>query len=63
MRSTVVPLREARSRDPRLSRAIAARRRLSRSAEHAPSTGRVWVNGREMGGPDPRYAHLADSHD
>jgi hypothetical protein len=35
-----------------MSRVIAARRVLDRPA------GRVWVNGREVGGPDPRYAHL-----
>ena len=24
---------------------------------------RVWLNGRELGGADPRYAHLEASHD
>lgn len=52
MRATVVPLTTARVRDRRMPRAIEARRRLERP------TGRVWVNGREVGGPDPRYAHL-----
>jgi hypothetical protein len=57
MRSTVVPLTAARSRDARIPRVIEARRRLSRS------TGRAWVNGREVGGEDQRYAHLGRSYD
>jgi hypothetical protein len=40
-----------------MPRVIEARRHLRRS------TGRVWINGREVGGPDPRYDHLARSHD
>ena len=58
MRSTVVPLTAARSRDPRIPRAIEARRRLRRPAAPDRPTGRVWINGREVGGADPRYAHL-----
>ena len=54
--STVVPLSAARTR-PRMPRVIEARRRLDRPA------GRVWVNGREVGGQDARYAHLGQSHD
>jgi hypothetical protein len=27
------------------------------------STGRVWLNGREVGRRDPRYTRLDDSHD
>jgi hypothetical protein len=57
MRATVVPLSAARVRDPRLPRVIEARRRLGKP------TGRVWLNGREVGGADPRYAHLSRSHD
>jgi len=57
MRATVVPMNAARLRDPRMPRAIEARRRLRRP------TGRVWLNGREVGGADPRYAHLSSSHD
>ena len=51
MRSSVVPISAARAR-PRVPRVIAASRKLARPA------GRVWLNGRELGGPDPRYAHL-----
>lgn len=56
MNSRVVTLDPLRERDPRLPRAIDARRRLD-------ARGRVWVNGREIGGRDPRYAHLAQTHD
>ena len=57
MRATVVPMTAARARDPRVPRAIEARRRLDRPV------GRVWLNGREVGGPDPRYAHLGRTYD
>ena len=56
MRATVVPLAAARAR-PRMPRVIEARRKLDRPV------GRVWVNGREVGGPDPRYSHLCRSGD
>lgn len=26
----------------------------------APRGGRAWINGREVGGVDPRYIHLSD---
>jgi hypothetical protein len=54
MRATVVPLTAARTR---MSRVIEAQRQLSRPV------GRVWVNGREVGGVDQRYAHLGRGHD
>ena len=56
MRANVVPMSAARAR-PRIPRVIEARRRLGRPV------GRVWVNGREVGGQDPRYAHLARGGD
>ena len=56
MRATVVSLSSVRAR-PRMPRVIEASRRL-----HRPS-GRVWLNGREVGGPDPRYEHLARGGD
>ncbi len=44
---------------------IARYRRVARVADvrQAVRRGRVWVNGREVGGTDPRYAHLAASYD
>jgi hypothetical protein len=42
----------------RLEQAIGARRGL---ALHG--MGRAWINGREVGGEDPRYTHLSETHD
>ena len=53
----VVKMPRGRER-AQLPRAIEARRRLERVR-----AGRAWINGREVGGPDPRYAHLARSYD
>ena len=44
--------------DRRVGRAIDARRDLTNRRE-----GRAWINGREVGGADPRYIHLSESHD
>jgi hypothetical protein len=46
----------ARAR-PRMPRVIDASRRLARPR------GRVWLNGHEVGGTDPRYAHLGRGGD
>jgi hypothetical protein len=56
MRASVVSLSAARAR-PRVPRVTEAGRRLGRPV------GRVWLNGRELGGPDPRYAHLGRGGD
>jgi len=40
--------------------ATAARQRLESAA--APQ-GRLWINGREAGGQDPRFAHLSRVYD
>jgi hypothetical protein len=45
-------------RDRRVGRAIDARRGLP-----TRRVGRAWINGREVGGADPRYIHLSESHD
>jgi hypothetical protein len=53
-------------RERRVSRALAARRRLDRApfpARRVRAGGRVWVNGVEMGGTDPRHSTLAAAHD
>jgi len=42
----------------RLESAVAERR-----ARRDPRGGRAWFNGREVGGEDARFRHLADSHD
>lgn len=46
-------------RDQRMSRVIQARRRLSSPR----GGGRAWINGKEVGGPDTRYAHLSVVYD
>jgi hypothetical protein len=64
--SSVTAISEHRDRGRRIGRAVAARRRLDRSGERRRqrrSGGRVWVNGRELGGTDARYAHLMQSFD
>jgi len=44
---------------------MAARRRLTAQEDRPGGRrgGRLWVNGRELGGTDPRHAHLALSFD
>ena len=52
-------LRRGERRDMRLAQAMQARRRLD-----SPSpSGRAWINGREVGGADPRYVHLGRTYD
>jgi hypothetical protein len=45
--------------DHRVGQTIKASREL---ATHRVG-GRAWLNGREVGGTDPRYTHLEASHD
>ena len=61
--SSVTAMSEHRGR--RVERAVAARRRLDKSRERRRRQrgGRVWVNGSELGGMDPRFAHLTQSFD
>jgi hypothetical protein len=59
VRPNLVSLPRGRERDRLLWRVIESRRLASAS----PARGRAWINGREVGGTDPRLAHLADSHD
>ena len=54
-REVVVPLPLTDRRIERL-----ARMELRR---HRRPAGRAWINGREVGGPDVRYAHLARTYD
>ena len=55
--ATVIALPVGIRRERRLSRVIEASRRL------AEPPGRAWINGREVGGTDKRFAHLSRSHD
>jgi hypothetical protein len=64
--SSVTTIDEHRDRNRRIGRAVAARQRLDGNAERRRGRrrgGRVWVNGSELGGHDPRFAHLAQSFD
>jgi hypothetical protein len=60
MNGAPVPLPRRRGADPRIVRALLAERREQRRAR---PPGRAWINGREVGGTDPRYAHLSQSYD
>jgi hypothetical protein len=53
----------ARGRHAAARRRGAGRARRSRAALMAESRGRAWVNGREVGRADPRWAHLAGVYD
>jgi hypothetical protein len=46
-------------REQRMARVIQAPRRLSSPR----GGGRAWINGKEVGGPDTRYAHLSVVYD
>jgi hypothetical protein len=67
-RTAITEIEDRRTR--RISRAVAARRRLNRApfparrgGERSRAGGRVWVNGVEVGGTDPRHGSLALSYD
>ena len=67
-KAAVTQIETGRAR--RVSRAVSARRRLDpapfparRRDDERRAGGRVWVNGRELGGTDPRHSPLALSHD
>jgi hypothetical protein len=57
--------RSRRARERSLELAADARRRLTAAPRGAPveRRGRLWLNGRELGPPDGRYAHLGGSYD
>ena len=59
MRSPLTDLSRGKSRNQRMSRAIQARRHL----DSPRRGGRAWINGREVGGLDPRFLHLGQSFD
>jgi hypothetical protein len=63
--SSVIALSDYGNRSRKVGRAVAARRRLDAEQRRSDRRGggRVWVNGRELGGTDPRHEHLALSFD
>lgn len=48
---------------PAASRLRVKRVREARGRLHPRRTGRAWINGREVGGNDARFAHLTRSFD
>jgi len=64
--ATVIQLQSARDRSRRVNRAVDARRNLRERGERrnrSRATGRVWLNGRELGGARSAFEHLAESYD
>jgi hypothetical protein len=66
--SSVTRITEYDDRGRRVSQAVAARRRLHDQAGlerrgRVRTGGRAWINGSELGGTDPRIAHLGLSFD
>ncbi len=62
--STVIRFGDRQSREARISRALAARRRLAPiEAQPERASGRAWINGLEVGGTDRRFTHLSVFHD
>lgn len=59
MKQPVTSLPRRTERDRRMSRTVQARRRLTSPR----GGGRAWINGREVGGTDPRWHHLSAGHD
>ncbi len=59
MSSPVASIATRRRRRESIDRAIEARRALAPRS----GSGRAWINGREVGGQNPRYAHLHRSYD
>ena len=66
--SSVTRITDYEDRDRRVSRAVAARRRIQATAGRERRTadrpgGRAWVNGHELGGTSPRHSHLGVAFD
>jgi hypothetical protein len=65
--SSITTISDYEARSRRVGAAAAARRRLDASSskrrEDGRGGGRLWVNGNELGGTDPRHQHLALSFD
>jgi hypothetical protein len=64
--ATVIHFEGARERGRRVRRAVDARRALQDRRERRGRervSGRVWVNGAELGGARGAYSHLGESYD
>jgi hypothetical protein len=64
--ASVIRMSSTREREHKVSRALGARHRVEKAAGGRGQRrfyGRAWINGREIGGSDPRYEHLVSSYD
>ena len=63
----IIAIEERRKRTRRLDQVRAARALLreigAEERAHEPQRGRVWINGRPVGGGHPRHAHLYETYD
>ena len=55
--------RRSRAKKAAAAKAPPAKPQDSLSAPFFLNAGRAWINGSEVGGSDPRYAHLNRSYD
>lgn len=65
-RSAVTSINEARQRATRMSRVVEAQRQMRAAAAERPAprrSGRAWLNGVELGEPEPGLAHLVERYD
>jgi hypothetical protein len=53
----------AEARVGRISRVFTGAQRDGGWERPSGRGGRAWINGKEVGDPDPRFAHLGRSHD
>jgi len=53
----------AEARLGRLARVATGGRNDTSWGERRAPGGRAWINGREVGSPNPRFTHLGDDHD
>lgn len=53
----------AEARVGRIARMVMSDRRDESWAGQRGSGGRAWINGKEVGSPNPRFKHLGRNHD
>jgi len=53
----------AEARVGRIARVVTGGQEDAGSDKSSPRSGRAWINGKEVGDPDSRFAHLERSHD
>ena len=53
----------AEARVGRIARVVTDGQEDAGWVKAGPRGSRAWINGKELGDPDPRFAHLGPSHD